>query len=74
MSAMMISALQLRVRGRERRWDDGEVRRHVVGDRERCDGASGDKQLLPNGDYLDELRGVRVEVHHVRRLFRGGRS
>ena len=58
--------------GEERR-DDGEILRHVVGDRERGQRTSSDQQLLANFHDVDQLRRVGVEVHHVARLFgRGG--
>ena len=49
----------------EHRGDDGEVLRHVVGDRERRERAAGDQQLLADLDDVDELRRVGVEVDHV---------
>ncbi len=45
--------------------DDGEVLGDVVGDGEGGEGAAGHQQLLADGDDLDELGGVGVEVDHV---------
>ena len=57
---------------REHGRDDGEVLRHVVGDREGGQRAAGDQQLLADLHDLDELGRVGVQVHHVPRLLGGG--
>ena len=57
-------------RGEDRR-QDREVLGHVVRHRERGERPAGDQQLLADLDDLDQLRRIRVEVHHVPRLSRG---
>ena len=49
----------------ERRRDDREILGDVVGDAEGRQRAARDQELLADLDDLDELRRVRVEVHHV---------
>ena len=68
---MTLSAPKRRQRRHEQRRDDGEVLRHVVGDRESGQRAAGDQHLLADLDDLDELGRVAVEVHHVAGLARG---
>src|ERR1035437_8652852 len=45
--------------------DDGKILRNVVGDAERRQRTARDEELLPDFDDLNELRRIRVEVHHV---------
>ena len=66
----MLSARKLRVRSGERRRDDGEILRHVVGDAEGRQRAARHEKLLADLDDLDQLGRVRVEVDHVARFFR----
>ena len=54
--------------------DDGEVLGDIVRDGERCECAACHEQLLADGDDLDELGGVGVEVDHVAGLFGGLRA
>ena len=65
-----VERLQLRVEGEEDRRDDGEVFRHVVGDREGGERAACHQQLLTNLDHLDQLGRIRVKIDHVARLTR----
>ena len=67
---MMLSACELRIEGDEHRRDDGEVFRHVVGDREGGQRAARHQQLLADLDDLDQLGRVGVEVDHVAGLAR----
>ena len=69
-SSMMLSALQLRIEGEEHRRDDGEILRHVVGDRERGERAARHQQLLADLDDLDQLGRIGVEIDHVAGLAR----
>ena len=66
-----VERLQLRIEGDEHRRDDGEILRHVVGDRERGKRAARHQQLLADLDDLDELGRVGIEVDHVAGFARG---
>src|SRR6185369_11358590 len=44
---------------------DREIFGHVVGNRERSERAARNQQLFADFDDLDELGGVRVQIHHV---------
>ena len=65
-----VERLQLRVEGDEHRRDDGEVLRHVVGDRERGQRAARHQELLADLDDLDQLGRIGIEVDHVAGLAR----
>ncbi|MPL86091.1 hypothetical protein SDC9_32067 [bioreactor metagenome] len=65
---------QPRKGGDEDRRQDGEVLRHVIGDREGGQRAARDQQLLAHHHHLDQLGRIAVEVDQVRRLLRGGRA
>jgi hypothetical protein len=64
----------LRVEGHEHRRDDGEILRHVVGDRERGQRAARHQELLADLDDLDQLGRIGVEIDHVAGLARGLRA
>ena len=65
-----VERAELGQRGDEQRRDDGEVLRHVVGDREGGQRAARHQQLLADLDDLDELGRVGVEIDHVAGLAR----
>ena len=69
-----VERLQLRIEGDEHRRDDGEILRHVVGDRERGQRAARHQQLLADLDDLDQLGRIGIEVDHVAGLARGLRA
>ena len=69
-----VERLQLRIEGDEHRRDDGEIFRHVVGDRERGQRAARHQELLADLDDLDELGRIGIEVDHVAGLARGLRA
>ena len=54
--------------------DDGEVLRHIIGDRKRRQRATRHEQLFPDFHDLDELCGIGIEVDHVTGFFRGLRA
>ena len=60
-----VQRVQLRISRCERRRDDGEILRDVVGDAERGERAARHQHLLAGLHHLDELGGVRVEIDHV---------
>src|ERR1700730_1149185 len=60
-----IEALQLRIEDDERRRDDREIFRDIVGDRERRESAARHEELLADFDDLDELRRISVEIDHI---------
>ena len=69
-----VERAELRVDRGEHRRDDGEVLRHVVGDREGGERAARHQQLLADLHDLDELGRVAVEVDHVAGLARRDRA
>ena len=65
-----VQRLKLRIERDEHRRDDGEILRHVVGDRERGQRAARHQQLLADLDDLDQLGRIAVEIDHVAGLAR----
>ena len=65
---------KLRIEREKHRRDDGEVLRHVIGDRERRQRAARHEQLFSDLHHLDELGRIGVEIDHVAGLARGLRS
>ena len=61
----------LRIEGDEDGRDDGEVLRHVVGDREGRERPAGHQELFADAHDLDQLGGIAVEIDHVARFARG---
>ena len=66
--------MQLRIEGDEHRRNDGEIFRHVVGDRKRGQRAARHQQLLADLHDLDELGRIAVEIDHVAGLARRHRA
>ena len=58
----------------EHRWNDGEVFRDVVGDRESGERAASDQELFANFDDLNEFGGIRIEINHVAGFLGGLRA
>ena len=73
-SCMTLSTPQLRIEREEHRRDDGEILRHVIGDRERGQRAARHQQLLADLDDLDQLGRIGIEIDHVAGFARGLRS
>src|ERR1035437_253632 len=61
-------------RDHQHRGNDGEIFRHIVRDAERGQRTARDEQLFADLDDLDELRRIRVEVHHIAGFFGGLRA
>ena len=64
----MLSAPSSGIHAHEHRGQDREVLGHVVGDGEGRDRATRDEQLLADGDDLEQLGRVGVQVDHVGRF------
>ena len=60
-----VEGLELRVDAAKRRGHDREILGDVVGEAERRQAAPRHQELLANGDDLEQLRGVAVEIDHV---------
>jgi len=60
-----VELAELRIGDEEHRRDNREILRHVVGDAECGQSASGHQHLLADLDDLDELRWVGIQVHHM---------
>ena len=60
-----VEGLELRVDTAKRRGHDRKILGDVVGEAEGRQAASRHKQLLADGDDLQQLRGVAVEIDHV---------
>ena len=69
-----VDRLEPRQRAGEHRRHDREIFRDVVSDRERGQRAAGHQQLLADGDDLDQLARIRIEIDHVAGFFRGLRA
>ena len=69
-----VQGIERRIGGDEQSRDNGEILRHVVGNREGRQRAAGHQQLLADADDLDQLRRARIEIHHIGGLTGGLRA
>src|ERR1019366_4343291 len=64
-----VQLVQLGIYRRKHCGNDGEIFRHVIGNRKGSQRTTSNEQLLTDGHNFDQLRRIAVEIDHVTRFF-----